>query len=58
MCIVYNCRRIYQFEIAMIVRTTVNEKIKYIFVNKRSDNNSFLSTKNYSYLNEQIKKCV
>jgi hypothetical protein len=37
------------------VRTTFNEKMKNILTNKR-DNNSFLSTKDYNDVIEQVKK--
>ena len=38
------------------VRTTFNEKMKNILTSKRDDNNSFLSTKDYNDVIEQVKK--
>ncbi|CAI6343323.1 unnamed protein product [Macrosiphum euphorbiae] len=38
------------------VRTTFNEKMKNILTSKRYDNNSFLSTKDYNDVIEQVKK--
>ncbi|XP_060847875.1 KRAB-A domain-containing protein 2-like [Rhopalosiphum padi] len=38
------------------VRTTFNEKLKNILTSKRDDNNSFLSTKDYNDVIEQVKK--
>jgi len=52
------CRRMCRFKIAIdiqTVRTTYNIQIKNILMNKR-DNNYFLSTKDYSYLIEQVRK--
>jgi len=38
------------------VRTTFNEKMKNILTSKPDDNNSFLSTKDYHDVIEQVKK--
>lgn len=38
------------------VPTTFNEKLKNILKDKRDDNNSLLSTKDYSYFIEKVRK--
>jgi len=38
------------------VLTTFDEKNLNILMDKQDDNNSFLSTKDYSYLTEQVRK--
>jgi len=49
----------WQFDMAIDIRIvcrTYNEKTKIILVNKRDDNNSFLSTKYYNDLIEDNRK--